>query len=107
MQLAEAFCSQDRTPFVKKLFYVWGHSYEFATENTWDMIENFCRYMGEHGNDIWFATNIEIYDYINAYRNLEYSADGSMIYNPGGIEVLLKRGDKVYTIPALATVVLD
>lgn len=107
MELAETFCSPDGPPFGRQLFYLWGHSYEFATQGTWELIERFCQYMGEHGEDIWFATNIEIYDYITAYRNLEYSADGNMIFNPSGLEVLLRRGDGVYSIAPLATVKLD
>lgn len=107
MELAEAFCSPAASPMRKHLFYVWGHSYEFATQNTWDMIERFCQYMGEHGDDIWFATNIEIYDYVTAFRNLEYSAEGSMVYNPSGLEVLLKRGENTYRISPLSTVALD
>ena len=33
-------------------------------------------------DDIWYATNIEIYNAWADYKRLEYSADGSMIYNP-------------------------
>ena len=33
-------------------------------------------------DDIWYATNIEIYDYIKAYERLIISADGTTVYNP-------------------------
>lgn len=107
MELAEAFCKDEFKPGSKQLFYVWGHSYEFALENNWEVIENLCRYMHDHGENVWFATNIEIYDYVTAYRNLEYSAEGNMIYNPGGMEVSIRRGGKVHCIPPLATVTVD
>lgn len=107
MELAEAFCNDEPMSTNKQLFYVWGHSYEFAGDNNWDIIENLCRYMHDHGENVWFATNIEIYDYVTAYRNLEYSAEGDMIYNPGGMEVSIRRGGKVHNIPPLATVIID
>lgn len=107
MELAEAFCKDDFMARNKYLFYVWGHSYEFALDNSWNKIEELCKYMHEHGENIWFATNIEIYDYVTAYRNLEYSAEGNMIYNPSGTEVTIRRSGNTYTIPPLSTVTVD
>ena len=107
MELAENFCKDDFMAKNKQLFYVWGHSYEFALDNSWDKIEELCKYMHEHGENIWFATNIEIYDYVTAYRNLEYSAEGNMIYNPSGTEVTIRRSGNTYTVPPLTTVTVD
>lgn len=67
-------------------FYIWGHSYEFNNDNNWNVIEEFCDYASGNEN-VWYATNIEIYDYITACRNLFISTDGTMIYNPSGISV--------------------
>ena len=106
MELAEDFCSDSGFALMKKLFYVWGHSYEFAGDNSWEMIETFCRYMKEHGEKVWFATNIEIADYVNAFRSLEYGAGGDMIYNPSGLTVSIMRDFKVYTIKPLETVLI-
>ena len=102
MELAKDFC--DNSPkrgfgFMKKIFYVWGHSYEFAFDDSWYKIENLCKYMQENGEDVWFATNIEIVDYVNAFRSLEYAAEGEMIYNPTAIPVSFRRGfQDVYTV---------
>jgi peptidoglycan/xylan/chitin deacetylase (PgdA/CDA1 family) len=63
------------------LFYLWGHSYEFETNNNWNVIEEFAEYIGNR-DDIWYATNIEIFEYIEAYKQLKTSADGTKIYNP-------------------------
>ena len=98
MELAEQFCRNDQFAMFRKLFYVWGHSYEFAGDNSWDKIEEFCRYMQEHGENVWFATNIEIVDYVKAYRGLEYGAEGELIFNPSGIPVSIMRDGQVYTI---------
>lgn len=63
------------------LFYLWGHSYEFEADDNWNVIEEFAEYMGNR-EDIWYATNLEIYDYAAAFKQLIFSADGSMVYNP-------------------------
>lgn len=45
---------------------MWGHSYEFENNNNWDILKNFCKTAGGR-EDIWYATNIEICDYISAF----------------------------------------
>ena len=57
-----------------RLFYIWGHSYEFDRNNNWDRIESICEQLGGK-DDVWYATNIEICDYVKAYESLIYSAD--------------------------------
>ena len=64
-----------------RLLYIWGHSYEFHDNNTWDVIEEFCRKASRHP-DVWYAANIEITDYLNALKQLKISADESLIINP-------------------------
>ena len=94
MELAEKFITM-RT-FKPSMFYVWGHGYEFDRNDNWDVIENLVKYISENGQDIWFATNGEILDYIQAYQMLEYSVDGSMIYNPStmDVEIMTAFGQK-------------
>ena len=81
------------------LFYIWGHSYEYRTEEDWARMEKLCAYLSNR-DDIWYATNIEIYDYVEAYRSLEYSVDRQMVYNSSGLDLWLLRGGKAYKIPA-------
>ena len=64
-----------------ELFYLWGHSYEFDVQNNWHIIEDFCEKMGGR-EDIWYATNMEIYEYLTAGRSIVASVDGSRLYNP-------------------------
>lgn len=68
------------------LFYVWGHAYEFDADNNWDRIESFCEKVGGH-DDVWYATNMEIYDYVEAYRALHFSVEGKFVHNPSAIPV--------------------
>lgn len=35
-----------------------------------------------HWEDIWYATNIQIIDYMEVVNRLKFSADGESVYNP-------------------------
>ena len=48
------------------LFYLWGHSYEFYIGDKWGLIEDILKAFASHADEIWFATNGEIYDYVTA-----------------------------------------
>ncbi|CEP78620.1 polysaccharide deacetylase family protein [Defluviitoga tunisiensis] len=68
------------------LLYVWGHSFEFERNNNWDLIEEFCKTIGNK-DEIWYATNIEIIDYINALKNLKFSSNQHIIFNPSALDL--------------------
>lgn len=42
-----------------QIFYVWGHTYEFDTDNRWDYIEEFFKLISNH-DDIFYGTNQEV-----------------------------------------------
>ena len=73
------------------LFYLWGHTYEFERDNNWEIIQRFAEKMGGK-EDIWYATNIEIYDYIQDYNRLQVSVDGNYVYNPTARELFFAYG---------------
>ena len=50
-----------------RLFYLWGHGFEFDRDNNWNLLEELCECFAEK-DDIWYATNIEIYDYVKAFK---------------------------------------
>lgn len=81
------------------LFFVWGHSYEFDDDGNWHIIENACKALASE-KDIWFATNIEIYEYVTAYRNLIFSLDGERVFNPSHLPVYIEVRGETYKIPA-------
>ena len=86
MELLDSFLNEDFGDC--KMFYLWGHSSEFEVNNNWDVLEKFCAVAGNR-DDVWYATNIEIYDYKKAYDSLIYTVDGLTVYNPSGIDVWL------------------
>jgi len=103
--------SQITNPRSKPLvMYVWGHSFEFERENNWELIEELFEKC--HNNpEIWYATNMEIYNYVSAFESLVFSANGKKIYNPTAIDLwgifnpTKKAGSgKLIKIPAGETV---
>lgn len=104
MELARQFV--EGFSFGPMLFYVWGHAYEFDGDDNWDVIEKLAEYMAGHADTVWFATNGEIIDYVNAYRRLEYSVDGSMIFNPSAVDVTIRTAWETAVLKAGACTVI-
>lgn len=86
------------------LFYLWGHSYEFNDNDNWEIIEEFAEYIGNR-EEIWYATNGEIYEYVQAFNRLQFSANGELIHNPSAMDVYLCHMGKNVLVPAGKTVV--
>ena len=105
MELAEKFVADEpnRAP---ELFYLWGHSYEFEGDDNWNVIEEFAEYIGGK-EDIWYANNIEIYDYVKAYESLICSVDMNMVTNPSAKTVWVFKNKQTYEIAPGETVKLD
>lgn len=84
MKIAKKFIDGDF--FGLGLFYLWGHSYEFDLDNNWKVIEELCEYISGK-DDIWYATNIEIIDYLEAWDRLKISSNFTFAYNPSAISL--------------------
>ena len=81
------------------LLYIWGHSIEFETDKNWDLIERVCDRLSAC-EDVWFATNIEIYDYITASRRVRVSVDNKIVENPTNIDVWFTANDETLCVKA-------
>lgn len=44
----------------KRIFYVWGHSYELDTRQNWDVMEKFCETVAAQGDKVFNGTNREV-----------------------------------------------
>ncbi|HIR27705.1 MAG TPA: polysaccharide deacetylase family protein [Candidatus Choladousia intestinigallinarum] len=86
-----------------RLFYIWGHSYEFDVTDTWERMEEFLKRIFGHG-DVWYASNGEICSYVQAARGVKYSADGSYLYNPSATDVWLRIQGQRLCVPSGETV---
>lgn len=107
MELAKHFAEDaPRYSSYNWMFYLWGHSYEFDNNNNWEVIEKFAEYIGDR-EDIWYATNIEIYDYVKAYENLQVSVDKKIIHNTSSIDVWFFENGKTYCVHSGETLRMD
>lgn len=96
MKLAQQFIDQ-KNWWDPRFFYLWGHSYEFEAMNNWNVFEEFAEFIGGR-DDVWYATNIEIYDYRQAFLRLIFDADCTMCFNPSAQDVWFAYGDKEYVV---------
>lgn len=77
------------------LFYIWGHSFEFDREGTWEQMEALCEKLSGLDN-VWYTTNIDFVNYMNAARGLIFSADGTKVQNLSAIPVFAEiDGERV------------
>lgn len=97
IEKGKAFLALNKSQY-QYLMYVWGHSYEFDQDDNWELIESFCELMGGK-DDIWYATNIEIADYMQILKRLQYFADMSHVYNPSAASAYLRVGQDIVEIP--------
>ena len=89
-----------------KLFYIWGHTYEFdedrepenAGKMRWDGVEVLCQKLGEA--DIWSATNLEIYNYVEALKLLQVDKEKNLVTNPSDIDLYIQINGINTMVPA-------
>lgn len=55
-----------------KLFYIWGHTFEFdkTDSDRWADMDRLCKKLSGR-DDIWYAANSEICDYVTAARSIK------------------------------------
>ncbi|MCQ2455757.1 MAG: polysaccharide deacetylase family protein [Clostridia bacterium] len=86
-RLTPMFLNFKSSPEIPLLYYVWGHSYEFEQRpgGLAEVRERLAPLA--HLDEVWYATNIEVHDYVEAYRSLVFTADTTHVYNPTLIPV--------------------
>ena len=111
MELVDAFLASQPDParlhkYTPKLFYLWGHAYEFDNNDNWEVIEKFAEVIGNR-DDIWYATNGEIYEYVTAFDRLRWSVDAKFVHNPSGMDVCIFCNKKDYLVKSGETIKID
>ncbi len=96
------FIALNKTQYLY-MMYVWGHSFEFPRDNNWELMEEFCS-MVSGRDDTWYATNIQIVDYMKAAKNLKFTIDADRVYNPSFSSVWIEVDKKIVEIPGGAAV---
>jgi hypothetical protein len=100
--LAALWGSFQNTKDPRKLFYLWGHSYEFDRSDNWSLIERFGETVraAREAGAVWCATNMEIFAYVTAWRRLWCSLDGRSFHNARGTALWMKAGGRLVRIGA-------
>ena len=106
----DSFLALDETKIYRasrhpRLFYIWGHSSEFESKGHWGHLETICEKISGK-EDTWYATNIEIYDYVKAYESLILSADCTKVYNPTLHKIWFTADNVLYSVDSGETVTI-
>jgi peptidoglycan/xylan/chitin deacetylase (PgdA/CDA1 family) len=89
------------------VFYIWGHTYEFDREGCdWADLERIFKPLSGKP-DVWYCTNIELFDYEAARNRVVIAANLKTAYNPSAITVSIKADNKLIDVPSGKTIGLD
>lgn len=105
LDLLDDFLSME-VRFSAQMYYLWGHTYEFTDRQNWELAEKIAE-TASGREDIWYASNIEIHDYVEAARRIVVSADGRMMYNPTCTKIWYKTNSGMIMIMPGETVCTD
>lgn len=104
LELCGRFLENLDSEWTHPLFYIWGHSHELRCDADWEHMEEILRRIANN-DKIWYATNIEIYDYTAAQKQLRISMDETVFTNPTAIDVWVEKDKtEIIRIPAGKTV---
>lgn len=96
IERAKTFIELHKTQYLY-LMYVWGHSYEFDNDDNWELIERYCELAGGR-DDIWYATNMQIVDYMTTYNQLKFSAGLNFVFNPTAQSVWISVDGRIVEV---------
>lgn len=68
MDCVERFLADDSDR--GKLFYLWGHTFEFDADKNWELIEEIAAKLGNR-DDVWYCTNGEFYRWVNRFDKVD------------------------------------
>ena len=89
------------------LLDIWGHSWEMGNnQNKWDETEKLFKLLANNPA-ICYTTQIDLVDYINAYRNLKFSVEKNMVYNQSALTIFFKINNTTYSVLPGKTIVLS
>lgn len=90
----EELCKNTRYTGV---FFVWGHAFEFHDRNDWAALERIYKPLSGHP-EVWYCTNIELFDYEAARRRMIISANRKIVQNPSAIPVTIRVDGKLMDV---------
>jgi peptidoglycan/xylan/chitin deacetylase (PgdA/CDA1 family) len=81
------------------VFYIWGHGYEFERTQDWAGLERIYKPLSGKP-DIWYCTNIELFDYEDARQRLIIAANRATVYNPSSQPVTINVDGRLMDVPS-------
>jgi len=99
----QRFAELHANPHATGLFFIWGHTYEF--ENRWEDLEKIFKPLAGKP-DVWYCTNIELFDYEAARQCLVIAANRASAFNPSALPVTISVAGKLLDVPAGKTILL-
>ena len=88
----QRFAELHANPHSSGLFFIWGHTYEFA--NRWEDLEKIFKPLAGKP-DVWYCTNIELFDYEAARQRLVIAANRASVFNPSALPVTITVDGKL------------
>lgn len=86
------------------LLDIWGHSWEMGTDQIkWNETEKFFKLLANNST-IYYTKQIDLVDYINAFRNLKFSINKDSVTNTSALTVYFKINDKAFSITPGTTI---
>jgi peptidoglycan/xylan/chitin deacetylase (PgdA/CDA1 family) len=77
---------------------IWGHSWEMGGDSKkWAETERFFKHLSAC-SDVYYCKQIDLVDYIQAYRNLRFSMNSTMVFNPSSLKVYLRYNKKIHSV---------
>lgn len=77
---------------------IWGHSWEMGNNpDKWDETEKFFKLLANN-SDVHYTTQIDLVDYMNAFHNLKFSVEKTMVFNQSSWTVYFKKNGKSYSV---------
>lgn len=79
---------------------IWGHSWEMGTDQKkWNETEKFFKLLANNPA-IYYTKQIDLVDYINAFRNLKFTVNKNTVANTSAINVYIKINNEIFKVLA-------
>lgn len=104
--LPQRFAEYYDNPWNNGVFFVWGHSFEFAQVDDAHTLDALFQPVAGK-SDVWYCTNTALFDYEAARQRLVIAANKRTAYNPSALSVTINVDGKLVDVPGGETLTLS
>jgi peptidoglycan/xylan/chitin deacetylase (PgdA/CDA1 family) len=104
LDIGQRFLKLYENPRSRGVYFVWGHAFEFMRDynrvvrDRWAELDKRFKPLTGHA-DVWYCTNIELFEYEAARQRMVIAANRKTAYNPSAIPVTLVMGTTTVDVP--------